>query len=469
MEDLKNKRTVLLCLVLLFILSLGLSTASAADSNDDSSIELDQDLGLSDSNSNLDDDILSDSNSNFDKEFLSDSNSNFDKEFLSDSNTDLEENVLSNSNANLDEDILSDSNVQDESNILADSNIIYVSPNGNDENDGLSRDTPLKNISTAVSHAGEGDTIYLLPGVYNQSKSTQLSKNLYFIGENGAVVNRTGTSNVFTYTSENIKTVSFKNIVFVSDTPNPSNPILSMVGHARLVVDNCTFTHVIAGRNGVVRVMGNATGNITNCRFVDLSGSTNGGSSYLNILGEAIVRVNNCTFSNISNNFLRSVVYVNNDLANLTMSNSHFYNISGNTNAIVENRGYMRITNSTFHDISLEGNSPVGIIWTSETISKNSISFINSSSFYNISIKSSYSGNSSIIQAKSPTVVEFSSFLNNDVDFLVNNDNDTNITANYNWWGTNQNPKDCSINVGGNHKRTGFRWSGYRQLGNYDS
>ena len=451
MEDLKNKRTVLLCLVLLFILSLGLSTASAADSNDDSSIELDQDLGLSDSNANLDEDILSDSNYNFDKEFLSDSNTDLEENTLSNSNFNedsysldsIDNNIVNNSKENL------NSNVQDESNILADSNTIYVSPDGNDENDGLSRDTPLGNISTAVSHAGEGDTIYLLPGVYNQSKSTQLSKNLYFIGENGAVVNRTGTSNVFTYTSENIKTVSFKNIVFVSDTPNPSNPILSMVGHARLVVDNCTFTHVIAGRNGVVRVMGNATGNITNCRFVDLSGSTNGGSSYLNILGEAIVRVNNCTFSNISNGFLRSVVYVNNDLANLTMTNSHFYNISGNTNAIVENRGYMRITNSTFHDISLEGNSPVGIIWTSETISKNSISFINSSSFYNISIKSSYSGNSSIIQAKSPTVVEFSSFLNNDVDFIVNNDNDTNITANYNWWGTNQNPKDCSINVGG--------------------
>ena len=187
--------------------------------------------------------------------------------------------------------------------------------------------------------------------------------------------------------------------------------------------------------------MGNSTGTISNCRFIDLDGTTNGGASYVYVLGEAKVKVNSCIFKNISNSFLRAVVYVNNDLANLTLTNSHFYNISGNANAIVENRGYMKIENSTFNDISLSGNSPVGIIWTSETISKNSRTYINSSSFYNNSINTTVAINSSIIQAKSPIVIEYSSFINNDVDYIVNNANDTNITANYNWWGTNSNPK----------------------------
>ena len=419
MEDVKIRRVMLFCLVLMFMISLGFSAASATDSDDFGNLELDEDLILSDSSDCdvIDDCVSADSNSN----------------------------VL-----DLDDSNLNNENIQDESdnlnsNILKDEpNAIYVSPNGNDENDGLTRNTPVGNISKAVSIADEGSTIYLLNGVYNQDKNTQLSKNLYFIGENGAIINRTAKLAVFTYTSDTIKTVSFKNIVFTSESAEATNPILSMAGRANLACDNCTFTHIISNKNGVVRFMGNSTGTISNCRFIDLDGTTNGGASYVYVLGEARVRVNNCIFKNISNSFLRAVVYVNNDLANLTLTNSHFYNISGNANAIVENRGYMKIANSTFNDISLSGNSPVGIIWTSETISKNSRTYINSSSFYNNSISTTVSVNSSIIQAKSPIVVEYSSFINNDVDFIVNNDNDTNITANYNWWGRNDNPKSLA-------------------------
>ena len=128
--------------------------------------------------------------------------------------------------------------------------------------------------------------------------------------------------------------------------------------------------------------MGSSTGAISNCRFVDLDGATNAAASYVYALGESNVRVSNCIFKNISNSFLRAVVYVNNDLANLTLSNSHFHNISGNANAIVENRGTMTIVNSTFNDIALSGNSPEGIVWASEKINNNSRTYINSSSFW---------------------------------------------------------------------------------------
>ena len=456
MEDVKIGRAMLLCLALLFMISLGLGAASASDLNDftdmDSGSDLElSNLGLSDSVGSVDD------NQNYDhvnvdsnelnagvNEVNSDVNEIFGD--VSEVNSDVNEqyDVEEDSNyENINNDLISDSNGNIQSNSLNDgSNTIYVSPNGNDENDGLSRENPVGNISRAVSIAGEGDSIFLLNGVYNQDAPILLSKNLYFIGENGAIINRTANLVVFRYTSENIKTISFKNIVFVSQSSTANNPILSMAGRANLICDNCTFTHIISNKNGVVRFMGNSTGTIFNCNFIDLDGTTNGGASYVYVLGEARVKVDNCIFKNISNSFLRAVVYVNNDLANLTLSNSHFYNISGNANAIVENRGYMQIYNSTFNDISLSGNSPVGIIWTSETITKNSRTYINSSSFYNNSISTSVAVNSSIIQGKSPIVVEYSSFLNNDVDFIVNNDNKTNITANHNWWGTNSNPRD---------------------------
>jgi len=45
---------------------------------------------------------------------------------------------------------------------------IYVSPNGNDDDNGLSSSSPLKQISTAVSRATSGTQILLLPGTYDQ-------------------------------------------------------------------------------------------------------------------------------------------------------------------------------------------------------------------------------------------------------------------------------------------------------------
>ena len=315
------RRAMIICLILAFMLSLGSACVSAADSNIGSDMGLDQDLSLSGSISDdSDDDIVLDS---------------------IDHQSDEEEELYAEESVEYESDFKS--SIQKD-----DSNEIYVSPNGDDENDGLSRDTPVKNISKAVSLAGDGYTIYLLNGVYNQDKSTQLSKNLYFVAEDGTIINRTGTSNVFTYTKDTIGTVSFKNIIFVSDTPNPSNPILSMAGRANLVVDNCTFTKAIAGKNGIVRLMGDSTGKITNTKFIALSGSTNGGSSYIHALGDSRVIVDNCIFANISESMLRTCVYVNNPSANLTLINSLFTNISGNLYSLVENKGYIQIKNCNY-------------------------------------------------------------------------------------------------------------------------
>ena len=49
----------------------------------------------------------------------------------------------------------------------------YVSPQGNDQFDGLSKKTPLKTIQRAVDRAMPGDTINLLPGIYLQDIISQ--------------------------------------------------------------------------------------------------------------------------------------------------------------------------------------------------------------------------------------------------------------------------------------------------------
>ena len=415
----KFKKLLLISLILLFVLSLGFSSVSAIDSDNLNS------TALGDS-SNINDDYMIDT----------DSNDQNDNNYL---------NLYDNYNENVNENGLND-NSKSKNVLKDDTNTIYVSLDGSDENDGLTRETAVASISHAVSIAGERYTIYLSSGTYAQSSSTQLSKALTFVGEDGTVISKTGTSNVFTYTSDTIKTVGFKNIIFSSTVPNPSNPILSMAGRADLLVDNCTITNAIAGRNGIIRLMGNSTGRITNTRFDGLSGSTNAGASYLYALGDSRIRVENSTFSNIDESMLRACVYQNYPGANLTLVNSVFNNINGNIYAIVENKnGYMQIQNCRFIDNSLSGNGPRGIVWSSEYKENQSFTYINSSQFINNSIDNEAIANASVIQCKSPTTVEYSAFLNNDASFIVNNDNETSIIANYNWWGTNQNPKNCTI------------------------
>lgn len=49
----------------------------------------------------------------------------------------------------------------------------YVSPDGNDNNDGLSITTPLKSIQRAVDLANAGDTIFLFGGIYEQDDTSE--------------------------------------------------------------------------------------------------------------------------------------------------------------------------------------------------------------------------------------------------------------------------------------------------------
>ncbi len=46
---------------------------------------------------------------------------------------------------------------------------VYVSPNGSDTNDGLTSATPLQTLAKALCNAQAGQTVYLLPGTYNES------------------------------------------------------------------------------------------------------------------------------------------------------------------------------------------------------------------------------------------------------------------------------------------------------------
>ena len=52
-------------------------------------------------------------------------------------------------------------------------NVLYLSPQGNDQNDGRSRESPLKTLARALQLARAGDTIIVLPGTYSESLESE--------------------------------------------------------------------------------------------------------------------------------------------------------------------------------------------------------------------------------------------------------------------------------------------------------
>ena len=69
----------------------------------------------------------------------------------------------------------------------------YVSPNGNNENNGLTRETPFFSLQYAYAQAVSGDTIILLEGIYNRQNAInnanpQLKRSLNIIGEGRVIL-----------------------------------------------------------------------------------------------------------------------------------------------------------------------------------------------------------------------------------------------------------------------------------------
>lgn len=63
----------------------------------------------------------------------------------------------------------------------------YVSPDGNDSNDGNTKTTPYKTIAKAMAEANDAATIYIAPGTYDETLPRYLYKNTKIVGENAVL------------------------------------------------------------------------------------------------------------------------------------------------------------------------------------------------------------------------------------------------------------------------------------------
>ena len=321
---------------------------------------------------------------------------------------------------------------------------IYVKTDGDDSNDGSSEENAVATIAKAYELAGDGSTINIGAGTYDQSSSITLDKSVTFTGADGAVINRAGTASAFMCSADNELRFTFNNLVFTA--PNKqNNPILSIGGAGNLILNNCKLTNAVPGNgNGAIRLFYNAKATLDGCEFYGLTGTSSSAAPYLAISGNSIVEVKNSIFHDIAiaeGSFLRAIIYVNSATANGTVSNCKFYNNSGNMMGIIENKGgYLTLSDSSFENNSLSGSNVKGLVYISETTAKGN-SVISRNTFQG------NAANYSIWISAAPTTVEYNAFDLANGQKAIGNNKQAAVTVNYNYYGTNDNPSALLENV----------------------
>ncbi|SFL32037.1 Right handed beta helix region [Methanobrevibacter olleyae] len=410
----KMKKTLLIFLVLLSLVSIAIASVSAAG-----------------------DDITSDGSDTIQ---LSMDDNNIEKVISRENDNSISDSIQS----DVDSRKTNDKSIG-ESPLKDGETTIYVSnDNGDDSKDGLSEENAVATIAHAVEIAGDGSTINIANGTYNQASSITFDKSLTFIGVDGTIINRTGTESVFTYIGEDIKTFTFNNLIFTS--PNKENrPIINIAGAGVLKLNSCKLTDAVPGNgNGAIKLYNDAKATLDSCEFYSLNGTSSSGAPYLAISGNSVVEVKNSIFHNIiiaDGSFLRAIIYVNTNTATASVSNCKFYNISGNTMGIVENKaGTLTVSNSSFENITLNGGNCKGIIYVSETTAVGN-TLVSGNSF------SDNNADYSIWISASPTTVEYNAFDVANGQYAIGNNKNAELTVNYNYFGTNDNPSALLDNV----------------------
>lgn len=364
--------------------------------------------------------------------------------------------------------------------------VVYVSVNGNDENGNGSFNNPYATIANAIAKSA-GNVynlkVYLLDGVYSGAGNTNISlpssMNIQIAGIGSKVIIDGSGSNWFAanersisgfkYVLSNLTLINFK---AKSTGYKKENNIGVISNYADLTIDNCIFKN-IAGSSISNYDLANLK--VISSSFVDSKHSWFYGGVLFNY--DANARFYNCIVNNYSSTDIFYSTAVNTENVYLEFFNSTFKNLksfdsrckflgASNTNvtmsyvnyadndcnfAVAYDKSSVKIDNSVFKNSNWLSGSVNGMIWD---VCNSSFININSLTFSSINdYKSNFNGclfDGGNVEFRGNTItVGNSSFYNNKV-IIVNNDNQKgNLDFNYNYW-NNNNPKnmiDTTANV----------------------
>ena len=188
---------------------------------------------------------------------------------------------------------------------MSQDNVVYVSPDGADEEGCGSKTNPYKTINYAVLNAEDGSEIYICEGTYDENSIT-INKNLKLIGEGNVVITASSTNkNIFIGNST--YSYQFVNLNFQNILVGTNAAVLQLKNTGNNEIINCTFNN-LTGKS-VIDSYG--TTNISNCVFNEnnINMMTTGALLYLR--GNTYINnVNITKTKNSAANGYNTVIYV---------------------------------------------------------------------------------------------------------------------------------------------------------------
>lgn len=345
--------------------------------------------------------------------------------------------------------------------------IIYVdAENGLNTNDG-DRDTPVATLEKAIELAQKGQ-IVVLPGTYKTGDLGTISQDLNITGE-GKVIIDADNNNRILYVGNTSKVV-LKNLILInglaSASSDESGALLGNNGDLTLI--NCTLANSTSAKNGGA-IFNALNLTIINSTFENNVAEKNGGAIFTQKSGVGVptLTVSNSTFRNNTakgqSNYGGGAIYVQQAADGVLIENSLFENnkcIDYGGGAIeIAQTNVASISNCTFINNRANGQDDK----TRSDYGGGAVSFkgyydsaretltVTNSLFIDNSVNEWGGG---AIYAMYSTVDIHNSVLINNGDnngvSVYGRDADlapAKITANDNWWGSNDNPKS-SINRG---------------------
>lgn len=286
---------------------------------------------------------------------------------------------------------------------------VYVSNQGNDSWDGMSKifnntsgSGPKATIKNAISILAENGTIYVASGTYNENQ-IYIKNSMTIIGEGrgNTTINGANSGTIFSITSN--ATVTIKNLTLKNGKGVSGGAIYN---EGTLTVNNVLFTNNTAGSGGAIYNLGTLT--VDKSVFTN-NGVTSGGGGA--IYNRGTVTVNNSEFTNNTAIDVGSGGAIWNN-GSFNVNNSEFKgNYADGEGGSIENQGTMNIVGSTFTN-----NKVIGSLGQGGTILNRGVLTIEGSSFTNSS--STGSGG---------TICNYQ-----DASLAINNSTFTNNTAPYN-------------------------------------
>ena len=358
--------------------------------------------------------------------------------------------------------------------VSAEEGIIYVSPRGDDSNDGLTKKHAVKTIAHAIEIATQGQ-IVLLEGVHTTGDLGGIYEDLNITGEGRAIIDA-GNNNRVLYVGSEANVVITNVIMTNGYSADESGALLG--NSNKLTLINCTLANSSAGQNngGAIFNVGKLT--IINTTISNCIAKQGGAIFSQSDDGTASLEVVNSTFeNNIATGYdmngggaiyaQRSTGFYSFDLKvdNSTfISNKAIGTSSGGAIALVQLDATAKITDSKFIANHANGKAGYGggaiYVSSASNYQRYGTMTISGSLFEN----NTCGENGGAIYGRVTTInVASSVFINNtDANGLAvygykSDSSSPSITLNDNWWGSNDSPK--GLTGGNGYKPTLNRWA----------